>query len=117
MDEELVVRNVLRDVLGKEGYRVDTAATGDEAWHLIQSMRYDCMLFDSNTRSVAVEVLYNRIRRYDERLCLRVIFTIAGVDQPESYAFVQSTGNQILNKPFDFQQLLHEIRLVVSAPG
>ena len=53
MDQELVVRSVLKDVLETEEYTAGAAATGGEAGPLIQSSSYGCFLLNSRLNILA----------------------------------------------------------------
>jgi two-component system nitrogen regulation response regulator NtrX len=37
IDDERSIRNVLKDILGGEGYKVDEAADGEEGWKKFSS--------------------------------------------------------------------------------
>jgi DNA-binding NtrC family response regulator len=46
IDDERSIRNVLKDILGNEGYKVDEAADGEEGWKKFSSASYDVVLCD-----------------------------------------------------------------------
>jgi len=46
IDDERSIRNVLKDILGNEGYKVDEAADGEEGWKKFSSSTYDVVLCD-----------------------------------------------------------------------
>lgn len=46
IDDERSIRNVLKDILGGEGYKVDEAADGEEGWKKFSSSNYDVVLCD-----------------------------------------------------------------------
>jgi two-component system nitrogen regulation response regulator NtrX len=46
IDDERSIRNVLKDILGGEGYKVDEAADGEEGWKKFSSSSYDVVLCD-----------------------------------------------------------------------
>jgi DNA-binding NtrC family response regulator len=46
IDDERAIRNVLKDILGNEGYKVDEAADGEEGWKKFSSATYDVVLCD-----------------------------------------------------------------------
>ncbi len=46
IDDERSIRNVLKDILGNEGYKVDEAADGEEGWKKFSSSSYDVVLCD-----------------------------------------------------------------------
>jgi CheY-like chemotaxis protein len=48
VDDEVVVLTVLREILRRGGYRVTTAASGEEAIELMRKRRFDLVLTDKN---------------------------------------------------------------------
>ena len=46
IDDEKSIRNVLKDILGNEGYVVDEAADGEEGWKKFSTTNYDVVLCD-----------------------------------------------------------------------
>ncbi|HAI84614.1 MAG TPA: response regulator [Chitinophagaceae bacterium] len=46
IDDERAIRNSLVDILQMEGYKVETAADGEEGWQLFQKNAYDVVLCD-----------------------------------------------------------------------
>ena len=46
IDDERSIRNVLKEILGNEGYKVDEAADGEEGWKKFSSSSYDVVLCD-----------------------------------------------------------------------
>lgn len=46
IDDERSIRNVLKDILGNEGYKVDEAADGEEGWKKFSSSNFDVVLCD-----------------------------------------------------------------------
>lgn len=46
IDDERSIRNVLKDILSNEGYKVDEAADGEEGWKKFSSTNYDVVLCD-----------------------------------------------------------------------
>jgi len=109
VDDEQLVREFLRDYLVLQGYTVDLSASSEEAWPLVQSVDYDCLLLDMNMPGMKGDELYTLIASIDQRLAQKVIFTTAGAVNPESYALLSATGNPILLKPFDLEELQQQI--------
>jgi len=46
IDDERSIRNVLKDILGNEGYKVEEASDGEEGWQKFSANTYDIVLCD-----------------------------------------------------------------------
>ena len=46
VDDERAIRKALQDILAFEGYKVEEATDGQEAWKLIEEHNYDCVISD-----------------------------------------------------------------------
>lgn len=46
IDDERAIRNVLKDILGNEGFKVEEAADGEEGFKKFSSGSYDVVLCD-----------------------------------------------------------------------
>jgi DNA-binding response OmpR family regulator len=46
VDDEAMVRNILRDFLESSGFTIDTASSGAEAMDKIKTLEFDAAIFD-----------------------------------------------------------------------
>ncbi len=105
VDDEPVVRDLLFQVLSADGHTVDLASGGQEAWDMIREERYSCIVADLRMPGVSGQDLYRRIREADSRLAEKVIFITGDMARPDVRAFLESTGNPVMGKPFDLSEL------------
>jgi len=112
-DEEPIVA-LLGEVLGAEGYAVDSARDAAQALALIRESMYDAALIDFNLPDMNGVMLHRQIRQMDEELAGRTIF-MSGFLQSEAnlgYYVAESAG--FLGKPFDLREVVEHVRRVLA---
>ena len=119
VDDEPEILNLLRRYLELDSYSVDLAGDGAEAWELVQKESYDCILLDLMMPGINGRDLYYLIKDLDETIARKVIFITGDTVAPDTQAFVSSTENLFINKPFQLQSLREQMGelLANSAAG
>src|SRR6266478_6484967 len=108
-DHDLAV--LLGEVLTFENCEVDIAGNGMEAMDRLRTGDYDAVLCDLMMPRVDGEVLYNDVARDYPHLANRFLFVTGQPSRKAGFSdFVWRTGNQLIEKPFDVQQLRLAIR-------
>ena len=108
-DHDLAV--LLGEVLTYENCEVDIAGNGMEAMDRLRTSDYDAVLCDLMMPRVDGEVLYNEVVRDYPFLANRFLFITGQPSRKAGFSdFVSRTGNQVIEKPFDIQQLRLAIR-------
>ncbi len=101
--------DLLETVLTVEGYQVDVARDGQQAWHRIQNKAYDCIFLDLKMPILGGQQLFQQVYDYDEELAKRIIFMTGDSFSSDSHHFLATTGNRIMEKPFDLNALQQHI--------
>jgi signal transduction histidine kinase len=109
VNDEPRMRELLAVALSSETHRVDWAKDGEEAWQMVQSQSYDCIVLNLLMPVMSGRQLYPLIKGYDHELAQRCIFITGALFNPEVQEFLEATGNPSLAKPFS----LHDIRALV----
>ena len=108
-DHDLAV--LLGEVLTYENCEVDIAANGMEAMDRLRTSDYDAILCDLMMPRIDGEVLYNDVVRDYPFLANRFLFVTGQASRKAGFSdFVWRTGNELIEKPFDIQQLRTAIR-------
>jgi DNA-binding response OmpR family regulator len=81
VDDEESVRGVLRTILEREGYQVDTAADGHEALAKLREAPYDLLLLDLSMTPVDGLQVLRQARAFDEEM---VVIVLTGYGSLES---------------------------------
>src|ERR1043166_8632592 len=108
VDDEESLRITTAAIFEKEGYVVDTAATGDEAIGLLQGCEYDLVLTDLHMEGGDGLSVLSQIRK-QAPLTISVVLTgFASVES--AIAALQEGAYDYLIKPCDIDNMKHTIR-------
>ena len=116
VDDDPVVRALLRDALELEGYEVRAAEDGAAGLERIAERRPDCVVLDLMMPGIdGLEVL-RRIRATDEEMLPVVMLTAAAGDDVTWQAWAGGVSC-FLAKPFDVDELLRWVDYLCSYAG
>ena len=97
-DEPSFVRGLTR-LLHRDGYTVDTAVDGPQAWAQLHRQPYDVILCDLRLPGLDGPALYTQLQQQAPALCQRVIFLTGDTLDAASTAFLTQCGQPFLYKP------------------
>jgi PAS domain S-box-containing protein len=117
VDDEPGILEVLRDVLAGNGYQVDTASNGVDAMNRLGSGRYDLMVSDLRMPDMDGEALYRALREQHPHLAGKIVFLTGDTVSAGSRAFLESTGNRWLSKPFNIVEVERVVRACLDGPS
>ena len=116
VEDDPAIRRLVKMVLVREGYEVDSAADGVEAVLKLGIKQYDVIILDLMMPNLDGFSFMTTIAANDPARLKSIIVTSAA-----SPAVIRERmhGNpfQILPKPFDIQQLVEVVRLCIAAQG
>ena len=98
VDDEDVLRELLADILAREGHQVDTACDGFEALDWLDQHHYDAVFTDLYMPGLDGPKLYEAIQKRQSEDLPRVIFMTGNAAL--SADFLRDTREPILEKPF-----------------
>ena len=98
VDDEDVLRELLADILAREGHQVDTACDGLEALDWLDQHHYDAVFTDLRMPGLDGPKLYEAIQKRQGEDLPRVIFMTGNAAL--SADFLRDTREPILEKPF-----------------
>ncbi|MDP8299116.1 MAG: response regulator [Candidatus Tantalella remota] len=108
VDDEVEIQCLFRRILEKEGYRVRTTGSGQEAVKMIKIETYDMMFLDIRLPMFSVSDVLRNIKDISPRMR---IFTMSGKPIEERLKTVLlSETNGFLSKPFRIE----EVRKIVA---
>ena len=105
VDDEPGIVDVLKEVLGSDGYRVETASNGAEALKRLAAQRYDLIISDLCMPEMGGEKFYRALSERFPHLRERIIFVTGDTVSPASRTFLEETGSRWLSKPFNIAEI------------
>lgn len=108
VDDEPGIRELLGQILGDEGYVIETVASGEEALEIAERELFDLMLLDIWLPGIdGVEVL-KRFRRSGHSLPVIVISGHASAEQ--AVAAIRAGAHDFLEKPLSYDRVVVSVR-------
>ena len=114
VDDEDNLRDVLVEVLKRDGHEVDSAVDGSEGLRRIESVRYDLVITDLRMPGIEGPGLYEALRRRYPDDPPRVIFMSANTGIEEYASFLAGTGEPALEKPFNLADMRQVVMQVLA---
>jgi DNA-binding NtrC family response regulator len=112
VDDEAPFREVIAERLTDHGYRVEQAATGEEALTRLNDFAFDILLTDLRLPGIdGGQVLDEALVRYPD--IIAVVITGFGTVR-EAVDITQRGAEGFITKPFQFEELLHALRTAVE---
>jgi CheY-like chemotaxis protein len=115
VDDEAIIAQLIADVLGAEGYDVDTAPHGRAALEHLERRTYDLILSDLRMPELDGLGLYRELAQRRPDLLRRFVF-ISGTSEHTDYqGFLDDVTVPILTKPFDMNDLQQVAKDILAA--
>lgn len=109
-DDKINIRNLVRDYLEQEGYRVVTAANGREALYSARHEKPDLILLDIMMPEMGG---YDFIRAYRKESSTPVILLTAKLDETDKVLGLELGADDYVTKPFGMKELAARIKAVL----
>ena len=107
IDDESKIRNILKDILEHEGFRVFTAKDGEEGLRLIDSKSVDLVLLDLVIPGIdGIEIL-KHIQRRDPFVPVIIISAYGSI--PVAVQTIQLGAADFIEKPIEMRDLLERV--------
>ena len=115
VDDEPAIRALLARALSREGYVVDVAADGEEAWRTIQTRYHVGAIVDLKMPGLGGQEFWERLEMLDTALVPKVIFMTGDTASHDSRDFISATGNPLIEKPFELVDILRVVQRHLEA--
>ena len=113
-DDEIDVREMLHEYLGKRGYTVSTASSGEELRAIIEREMIDAMILDIN---MPKEDGLSILRSLRTETTTPVIMLTAAGDVVDRIIGLEMGADDYLGKPVDLRELEARIKAVLRRGG
>jgi DNA-binding NtrC family response regulator len=112
VDDEADLREIMAERLAEHGFRVEQAGTGEEATERLNDFAFDILVTDLRLPGVdGRQVLDEALARYPE--IIAIVITGFGTVR-EAVEVTRLGAEGFITKPFQFEELLHEITAAVE---
>jgi CheY-like chemotaxis protein len=116
VDDSLPTREIERDILTSEGYRVDTAADGVEALALAKANRYDLVCTDLNMPQMDGFMLTENIKKNEDLQDIPIIVISSRSDEDDQKrAALLGASRFIVKNSFNNHNLLAAVHELIGA--
>src|SRR5512146_2122658 len=96
VDDDPMITELVVDMLGREGYDVDTATNGLEALQKLESQRYDLIITDLHMPKLDGSGFYRELSMRKVHSLKRIIFLTGTTGGSEEHRLVQESGVPVL---------------------
>jgi two-component system KDP operon response regulator KdpE len=111
VDDEPSIRQALRVTLGKSGFDVTEASTGEEALSQIRSTHYDAVLLDMNMPGMGGMTACKAMREMSPGLPI-LMLTVRD-SQDDKVEALESGADDYVTKPFHMRELTARVRAAI----
>ena len=114
VDDETIIAELIADMLGDDGYEVDTAPNGIVALERIAGQDYDLILSDLRMPELDGLGLYHELERERPDLLRRFVFITGTSGHADYYRCMDDVKVPVLTKPFNIVELQRVARETLS---
>ena len=114
-DDEPHIRRILQFLLEQEGFEVQMAEDGEEAWKAVASFQPDLVLLDVMMPSMDGFAVLEIIRAGFETARLPVILLTAKGEEQDKVKGLKGGANDYIVKPFNHDELLLRVSNLLEA--
>jgi nitrogen-specific signal transduction histidine kinase/CheY-like chemotaxis protein len=113
VDDELAIREMIRDALEQHKHTVDVVESGHAALEAIKKKTYDVIVSDMKMPEMDGQELFSRISSDHPELVKRVVFTSGDTVSAETRGFFEKSGRPYILKPFKITDLIESVERVI----
>ena len=113
VDDELDLLGTLSRALGREGYEIGRATSGNEAWQKIVARRPDLVILDIMMPGMDGLALCRQLRGDTRFIDLPVLFLTARNDTEDVILGLDAGGDDYVVKPFELSELTARVRALL----
>jgi CheY-like chemotaxis protein len=110
VDDESIIAQLIADVLGGEGYEVDTAPHGLAALDRLVNRTYDVILSDLRMPELDGLGFFREIEQRYPDLLRRFVFITGTSEHTDYQGFIDDVKVPVLTKPFDMTDLVRVVQ-------
>jgi two-component system NtrC family sensor kinase len=109
IDDEQSILDILMNALQQEGHQVDVASNGRTGLSKVKASDYDLIITDIKMPDFDGRRFYEEVKKYDEELAKKIIFTTGDLANPETEDFLDRVKQPCIPKPFNLEEVKQTI--------
>ena len=109
VDDDQAVRDAFTRTLRHAGFSVTAADNGVTALQLLAQRDFDAIVSDYRMSELGGQGFYEQLEERFPALASRVVFVTAYADDPKIRVFLDQTGQPVLSKPVETQDLVDAV--------
>jgi two-component system, NtrC family, response regulator GlrR len=113
VDDEPAICRALSLMLGRSGFRVSTALSGESASAIVRSERVDMLVVDLRIPDMRGDAFFELAAAIQPQLRHRTLFTTGDITE-RAQELIEATGCPLLRKPFDTKELIDWVKAAES---
>lgn len=114
VDDDMVFRKLIKELLVDNGYEVETAENGKEGFEKLKKDKFDLAILDVNMPEMNGFELLNKIREDEELFDLPIIMlTVKSMIEDQIQGF-EYGADDYLAKPFDEEILIAKVKNILK---
>ena len=117
VDDDRQLAESLQWILADENFLVDVAHDGDEAMLKVTANHYDAVVCDIMMPHMRGDDFYCQTAEIRPELKSRFVFITGFGNDPKLRAFLNTTGEKCLIKPFPMKKLIDCVKGLVEVPA
>jgi PAS domain S-box-containing protein len=114
VDDEIVIRQFVSQILAEEGHEVEAVESAEDALEEVNNKEYQAIMLDIKMPGMSGIELYRHFQKISPPLADKVVFITGDVMGTSTMAFLSKTKAPYIIKPFDATQLKAEINRVLA---
>jgi DNA-binding response OmpR family regulator len=114
VDDKINIRNLAREYLSEEGFRVDTASNGREALYTARQEKPDLILLDIMMPEMSG---FDFLKVYRKERETPVILLTAKLEETDKVLGLELGADDYVTKPFGMKELVARINAVLRRAG
>ncbi|HZV33068.1 MAG TPA: ATP-binding protein [Verrucomicrobiae bacterium] len=115
VDDEDLILQMVREILTRNGYKVDIAHDGESALRRLTQYHYDLALCDWKMPGLSGQQIYERLHASNPEMSKRIIFITGDVVNEKVQEFLRARNKVCLSKPFTLVEFRSAIDQVLKA--
>ena len=109
VEDDAFFREIFSDILREEGYRVDTATSGNEALKMLENSAYELVVTDMVLQDISGLDILSRAKQMDSDI---EVIVVTGYGNMESAIYALKNGaRDYLVKPISHDEFKHVVKL------